>query len=175
MASDGDWLVLGCQTGVAWAKLGQQLIQLNTEEVVQVGLGLYFSDIENCIDHILYYLKAAFSQVSLIPPHALLLHLTSVSVLHLPSGHLAASVITSPNLLLSLSINSVVAVLLDCQNNLSFHLLTSLTTSTSSTPSSPIASIQLPMPPCPYSSPRVAISDVALAAAAVGSNRWKAS
>merc|ERR1719331_2271770 len=72
----------------------------------------------------------------------------------------------------------MVAVLLDCQNNLSFHLLSSLTTTSSSTSttssstsSTPIASLQLPMPPCPYSSPRVAISDVALAAAAVGSNR----
>merc|ERR1712012_608468 len=37
--------------------------------------------------------------------------------------------------------------------------------------SSPIASFQLPMAPCAYSSPRVVISDVAIAAAAVGSNR----
>jgi len=148
MACDGDWLVMGCQAGVAWSKVGQELMQLNTEEVVQVGL---------------------------IPPHVLLLHSTSVSILHLPTGSLTTSVVTSPNLLLSLSINSIVAVLLDCQNNLSFHLLSSLTKTTtnssSSTSSSPIASLQLPMPPCPYSSPRVAISDVALAAAAVGSNR----
>merc|ERR1712130_311509 len=107
MACDGDWLVMGCQAGIAWAKLGQELIRLNTEEVVQVGL---------------------------IPPHAILLHLTSISVLHLPTGHLTPSVVTSPNLLLSLSINSVVAVLLDCQNNLSFHLLSSLTSSTFSSP-----------------------------------------
>ena len=38
MACDGDWLVMGCQTGVAWSKVGQELMQLNTEEVVQVGL-----------------------------------------------------------------------------------------------------------------------------------------
>merc|ERR1719479_559407 len=74
----------------------------------------------------------------------------------------------SANLFISLSINSVVAVLLDCQNNLSFHLLSSLTTASTS---SPIANLQLPIPPCPYSSPRVVISDLALAAAAVGSNR----
>ena len=38
MACDGDWLVMGCQTGVAWSKVGQELMQLNTEEVLQVGL-----------------------------------------------------------------------------------------------------------------------------------------
>ena len=53
MACDGDWLVMGCQDGVAWAKLGQELIQLNTEEVLQVGFLLYFSDIVNCISQIL--------------------------------------------------------------------------------------------------------------------------
>merc|ERR1712156_1153078 len=106
--------------------------------------------------------------VGLISPHALLLHPTSVSVLHLPNGNLTTSLVTSDYLLLSMSINSVVAVLLDCQNNLSVHLLSTLTSSTSSTP---IASFQLPMAPCPYSSPRVAISDMAIAAAAMGSNR----
>ena len=38
MACDGDWLVMGCQAGVAWSKVGQELMQLNTEEVIQVGL-----------------------------------------------------------------------------------------------------------------------------------------
>ena len=111
---------------------------------------------------------SSLPQVGLVSPHVLLLHPTSVSVLHLPKGKLTTSLVTSDDLLLSMSINSVVAVLLDCQNNLSVHLLFTLTNSTSSTP---IASFQLPMAPCPYSSPRVAISDVAIAAAAVGSNR----
>merc|ERR1712226_1416375 len=110
MACNGNWLVMGCEAGVAWAQVGQELMQLNTEDVMQVGL---------------------------VPnDHALLLHSSS------------------------LSINSVVAVLLDCQNNLSFHLLSSLTTASTS---SPIANLQLPIPACPYSSPRVAISDLALA------------
>ena len=43
MACDGDWLVMGSETGVAWTKVGkvgvdQQLDQISTdEEVVQVG------------------------------------------------------------------------------------------------------------------------------------------
>ena len=43
MACDGDWLVMGSETGVAWTKVGkvgvdQQLDQIRTdEEVVQVG------------------------------------------------------------------------------------------------------------------------------------------
>ena len=37
MACNGDWLVMGCEAGVAWAKVGQQLMQLNTEDVMQVG------------------------------------------------------------------------------------------------------------------------------------------
>ena len=43
MACDGDWLVMGSDTGVAWTKVGkvgvdQQLDQISTdEEVVQVG------------------------------------------------------------------------------------------------------------------------------------------
>ena len=43
MTCDGDWLVMGSETGVAWTKVGkvgvdQQLDQISTdEEVVQVG------------------------------------------------------------------------------------------------------------------------------------------
>ena len=43
MACDGDWLVMGSETGVAWTKVekvgvDQQLDQISTdEEVVQVG------------------------------------------------------------------------------------------------------------------------------------------
>ena len=43
MACDGDWLVMGSETGVAWTKVGKvgvekQLEQIRTdEEVVQVG------------------------------------------------------------------------------------------------------------------------------------------
>ena len=43
MVCDGDWLVMGSETGVAWTKVGkvgvdQQLDQIRTdEEVVQVG------------------------------------------------------------------------------------------------------------------------------------------
>ena len=37
MACNGNWLVMGCEAGVAWAKLGQELMQLNTEDVMQVG------------------------------------------------------------------------------------------------------------------------------------------
>ena len=43
LACDGDWLVMGSETGVAWTKVGkvgvdQQLDQISTdEEVVQVG------------------------------------------------------------------------------------------------------------------------------------------
>ena len=37
MACNGDWLVMGCEAGVAWAKVGQELVQLNTEDVMQVG------------------------------------------------------------------------------------------------------------------------------------------
>ena len=43
MACDGDWLVMGSDTGVAWTRVGevgvdQQLDQISTdEEVVQVG------------------------------------------------------------------------------------------------------------------------------------------
>ena len=53
MACNGEWLVMGCQAGVAWAKVGQELMQLNTEEVVQVCFVMYFSDIVNTISQIL--------------------------------------------------------------------------------------------------------------------------
>ena len=45
MACNGDWLVMGCEAGVAWAKLGQQLMQLNTEDVMQVGFSEHTFDI----------------------------------------------------------------------------------------------------------------------------------
>ena len=45
MACNGDWLVMGCEAGVAWAKLGQELMQLNTEDVMQVGFSEHTFDI----------------------------------------------------------------------------------------------------------------------------------